>query len=109
MYQIDADNLDSLKVIKSTANILKLRIYRKEKMSDVTILLNYDQNEKPSYGLIKVEKNNKCGYLDLHLKVVIPLEYNYLQGFDGNGICIAHKNGKVGTINTKNQIVTPFK
>lgn len=109
MYQIGAEDLDSIQTISFRGGVLKLRVYQNSTFSDATILLKYDLNEKPYNGLVKVTKSGKSGFINLQQKIVIPLEYDYLAGFDGKGICIAHKKGKVGAINTQNQIVKPFK
>ncbi|MDL2292574.1 WG repeat-containing protein [Acholeplasma sp. OttesenSCG-928-E16] len=49
-------------------------------------------------------KNEKYGFIDLNGNVVIPLEYDQIEGFYSNGMAIVKKNNKYGLINKKNQV-----
>lgn len=81
-----------------------------------------------SEGLLAVKKNDKWGYVNKNHNIVIPFEYENLRtfgsaidaeflfngsfrgtaGYFRNGETIARKNGNMGFINTKNEIVFPF-
>lgn len=81
-----------------------------------------------SDGLLAVKKNDKWGYVDKNHTIIIPFEYENLRTygsaigaeylFNGsfrgtagnfrNGETIAKKNGNMGFINTKNEIIFPF-
>ena len=81
-----------------------------------------------SEGLLAVKKNDKWGYVDKNHNIVIPFEYENLRtygsaigaeflfngsfrgtvGYFRNGETIARKNGNMGFINTKNEIIFPF-
>ena len=83
---------------------------------------------KFSEGLLAVKKGNKWGYVDANNNVIIPFEYDNLHTygsaigsefmFNGSlrgvadyfsdGKIFVRKNGKIGIVNTKNEIVFPF-
>lgn len=56
----------------------------------------------------KNEHDTKWGYMDLSFNLVIPLEYKR-PGFFINGVATVEKDGKVGVINKKNEVVIPFE
>lgn len=81
-----------------------------------------------SESLLAVKKNNKWGYVDYHHKIVIPFEYDNISDykfedeklwmknnsvlgtvdyFSGDNAFVC-KDGKIGIINKRNEIVFPF-
>lgn len=108
--QISADEeLDSVKVISANKKVLKLKVYSKAGLSKPFFLLGYDWNGKVNRGYIKVSKNNKEGFIDKKLNIIIPLEYNALGDINETLECIGYKNGQKGIINIVNKTFTPTK
>lgn len=74
-----------------------------------------------SEGLIMVEKNNKCAYVDINQKIVIPFKYSNGGDFS-EGLVLVHKQvgfantvmgnvplKKGGYIDKKGNVIIPFK
>jgi len=53
-------------------------------------------------------KNNKWGFLDEHLKEVIPATYQFINPFY-EGVAAVKMNNKIGFIDKSNKITVPFK
>lgn len=58
-------------------------------------------------GLLRVEKNGKCGYVDSKGKEVVPCKYDHAHIFFG-GFAAVLKDGLWGFIDTKGKEITPF-
>lgn len=82
----------------------------------VIAVVGFVMGQSPSYdyvggyyeGLIEVEKNQKHGYVDIHGKVVIPLEYEDANKFS-EGLAAVEKSGKWGFIDKTGKVVIPFE
>ncbi len=67
----------------------------------------------PVDGLIRVERDNKFGYVDLNGEVIIPLKYDQLEPFS-EGLAVAGRidynagHPKYGYINPQGEIVIPL-
>lgn len=110
MMQISADDeVDSVKITSVSKKILKLKVFTKDTTYNAFFLLGYDWNRKVNKGYIKVSKNNKEGFVDTKLNVVVPLEYNALGDIDETYECIGYKNNQKGIINLINKTFTPTK
>jgi hypothetical protein len=48
-------------------------------------------------GLIAVEKDGKCGFADTSGNIVVPLEYDFVMGFN-EGYAWVQKDGKWGIL-----------
>lgn len=72
-------------------------------------LVEIFKKTNPETDLIKVVKNNKCGYIQKDGKVIIPLEYDggAVNDFK-NKIITVNKDGKWGFIDFQNKVVTDF-
>lgn len=60
-------------------------------------------NDKRAY----VHINNKFGFIDENAKLVIPLDYDIVSGFEG-GYAIAKKEGKFGCLNPTGSAAIPI-
>jgi hypothetical protein len=76
----------------------------------------YNHLEPPDeYGFInawkksseKEDTENNVGFIDIHENILIPFHYSRMFSFKHNLAC-ARKNGKIGYINRKGEIVIPF-
>lgn len=70
--------------------------------------LLYETIDTFHYGIARVVKEEKKGYVDTTGKWIIPPVYDDLNLFNDFGLALALQNGKYGWINKKNEIVIPF-
>ncbi len=66
----------------------------------------YEKAIPQKNGLIVVMKDNLYGAIDHHLKIVIPMEYDYLGDFYNTNAEI-RKNHLIGMINENNKVIIP--
>lgn len=79
------------------------------KKNKIVIPLIYDKIFKVTDKLIRVELNQKSGYIDLKNNIIIDLQYDLDLNSDfSDGLAMVKKNGKYGFINKKGEIVIPF-
>ena len=54
-----------------------------KKIREIICMLKrkYDFVGNPQHGLIKVIRNKKYGFVDINMKIVIPLEYDWSSSF----------------------------
>src|SRR6185312_12870828 len=60
------------------------------------------------YGTLAVRIGKKWGAIDSTGKMVLPIEYDYVDPFWNNGTSIVTKNGKKGVVNTKGVFTAPI-
>lgn len=61
----------------------------------------------PAHGSFQIGIEKKFGLLDDQLKIIIPIQYDYLSPFV-NGIAIARQGRKYGLIRNDHTVVIPF-
>lgn len=71
-------------------------------------LSKYDKLHLHKEGLIGVEKNEKCGFIDLQGKEIIPLTYETVALFS-NGLSMVKLDGKWGAIDKTGKIIYEIK
>ncbi len=59
-------------------------------------------------GLAKVKQKNKWGYVNIKGETVIPIIYDEIGEFDGNGFARVRKKHMWGYSNNKNEVVVPL-
>lgn len=72
-------------------------------------LRGYDRVQSFTEGLAEVEKGGLHGFIDVNGKTVIPLQYQTAYPFEQGITAVQNKAGEYALINTKNEIVIPFK
>lgn len=70
----------------------------------------YDENDEPNY--VEVLKNGKYGLIDENLNVLVPCEYDlvdgmFFSGFNSDGLMTVKRDGKYGIMNNKWKEVVP--
>lgn len=70
--------------------------------------LLYEKIDSFHYGIARVTKDKKIGYVDTTGKWKIPPVYDDLYLFNSFGSALALQNGKYGWINKRNETVIPF-
>lgn len=72
-------------------------------------LHGYDRVQSFTEGLASVEKNGLYGFMDVNGKMVIPMQYQTAYPFEEGVTAVQNEAGEYALINTKNEIVMPFK
>lgn len=70
---------------------------------------DYDKVGKFQNGVAIVQKNKLVGAIDENGKEVIPVEYERLSGFGGDGISYSRKKKKVGLITKEGKVLVENK
>ena len=85
------------------------------------IPFEYDDMGDYSDGLIWVEKDNKCGYIDIQNRVIIQLKYDVANNFSDGLAAVGKRDGyfnavvgrvpnyKIGFIDKSDNVVIPFQ
>ncbi len=87
----------------------RVKVISKETGKATTGKLDWISNSDQKDSLTVFSKDEKRGYLNkLTGKIFIPAIYNHAWVFSEGLACVV-KNGKLGFINPKNEIIIPFK
>ena len=79
---------------------------------NIEAIENYDTNNNVSYNsnVLKVQKNNKYGLINLEGKEILPCEYDEISAIIGNENSIkVSKDGKVGVVDNNGKKVIDIK
>lgn len=78
-------------------------------LGKTVIPTNYDFINNLHDGFFIATNKGKYGILEKGGKQKIPFDYDYITGFDEFGNAAAVLNGQWGAVNSKNEVVLPFK
>ncbi len=106
------------RVIKGKDNTWKAAVYRKDgtliDIYDYTYSRTYSDNTRKCernraefWDALQVRKDNKYGVLSKG-KMIIPLEYKYVDVYPCYKLVKANKNGKQGVFNSKGEVIVPI-
>lgn len=82
--------------------------YKLKSTGEIVISSKYDGASHFREGLVGVELNAKCGFVDKTGKEVIPLKYDDASSFSG-GLAAVKLNGKYGYIDKTGKEITSLK
>lgn len=80
-----------------------------DKDDNIIINFKYDTGWSTNKGFMIVSKNKKYGLIDSSDKILVPFSYDLLFTIYNSNLISAYKDGKRGIIDTKGNIVEPFK
>jgi hypothetical protein len=78
-----------------------------KKSGEIVIPFEYDVIDSFDEGMLRVERNNKKGYLDLTNKEIIPIKYDDIGPFK-DGLAPVNLNDSYGYVNRSGEIIIPL-
>jgi hypothetical protein len=99
---------DSVRFVSLKNDLLVFDLFENSAKFTVKADLRFESVSQLREGVRVVWLDHRMGAVDESGRIVIPIGYEGLSDCY-NGLILAHKNGKTGYINSKNETVIPFK